>query len=264
LDCCKYAAFIEADHNPVRPSLHSDQQLEALYAIDLPEAMETLPEKRADEAFIQHIQCEITLLSDLYTANHTYHYSLRHFGDDAGEDKFYFVIPNATADQVVDIITKDNENHSPSYDKETLSTGTKLIFSNLAPVLPDQPKTLSFSYDAPSGAFLYRGYFIDVGFYRAELVHDFDATAATVTIKLPKGSYIAKYVGNATRRGAIISFTESNISRGERRAFPIFFYRRKKVRTVLAFIGGPILGAILDQFAAQALDPIFKWIARRF
>lgn len=207
---------------------------------------------------IEMIECTIALRKDLSYAKHSYKYTLRNFGDEAGENSFYFVVPNAAANQIHHVMAYDGDtDHQPAMSKQPQARGTKLVFSNLSPVLPGQLKVFTFSYEAPTSAFTYKSVFGDVAFYRAELVHSYDTDKALVTLELPKGSRITDHVGNAKRAGSCsITFEENDLDRDRLYAFPIFFYRRR----VLAAIGLFAVTALIGAFFEEVLKGLFDWI----
>lgn len=207
------------------------------------------------EEYIESIECKITF-RDLTNARHEYEYLLRHFGDEEGEDKFFFIVPNAQPGEIRDVIAYDgNTGDQPSISRIPLNKGTKLLFSNLSPVANGQPKLLKFSYDAPTSAFRHEGLISNVAFYRAELFHTYDVGTAIVEVVLPKGSRILKYVGNMKKfEGTTITFEEHHLKRDTLYTFPIFFHRRKALATLAAALGAASLGAFADETMSKLLE----------
>jgi hypothetical protein len=199
------------------------------------------------EAYIERVVCQVTLNNDLESAKHEYRYTLMHFGDDQGEDSFYFFVPNARPDQIGELTATDGEHTSPSTHLTLEGEGTKILFSNLARVATGQPKILTFSYNAPTSALLYRGRLVNVCFYRVLLEHAYTVRAAKVIINLPRGSHVSKDVVNDDQiKGTKIEFEKDDLEKRKLYSFPTFFYRRKKIATLVIGFTIVFLGALLE------------------
>jgi hypothetical protein len=208
--------------------------------------------------YIERLKCEFALGKGLGTARHSYQYVFKNFGDAPDEDSFYFIVPNATPNEVLNVVVSDDDDHSPSLSKLTHANGTKLIFSNLSSVAQGQSKKLSFSYDAPTSALLYQGFLINVCFYRPELFHTYTVQKAEVIITLPKGSRIIKWVGNATANKTTLTFDEHDLSPRIMHTFPVFFHRRKTLLTLLAAVVPVILTAMFSATVKAAGVALWK------
>jgi hypothetical protein len=178
----------------------------------------------SNAAYVELLECQITFCADISFAQHEYYYDVRNFGYREGEDSFYFKIPNARPEQVTEVTAAHNKEELKRIRKEPFEGGARLTFK-IPPPIRDNVKLLRFSYKAPSTHWIYQNKSISVGSYHAELYHDFEITKyEKVIIKFPDGTDISPPLNIAAEvNKATVTFEAFNVSRGEKRTFPIFF-----------------------------------------
>ena len=197
-----YRATLEVEHQNQRAARGDDDQ---------------------EPAYAEKITCTISISEKLSIASHEYTFALKNFGLKLGEDKFQWLVPNASPDSVTSVAANFGGEKHP-FTKEALGRGTKLVFDNLQTTEREKLTTLRFSYEAPTSAYFYSGDQLKVCFYHAQLFHDFEITKLEeVTIKLPGEAVISMPDTTAVIKGPTISYQEYNVLRGELRVFPVFF-----------------------------------------
>jgi hypothetical protein len=226
-----YGEYVIAKESAVPPDVNINK-------MDLPLKID----ETGDNAYAEYIECKITFCEDISLAKHEYRYRLRNFGYNEGEDKFHFIITNAEPNQVTKITAFDGETEIV-VDKESFKQSTKLILSRLLPLKDGNTKTLCFSYDAPTSRLIHQGHFISVGYYQAELFHEFEITKnERVIIKFPKGTRIQTPIHvSAKVEGTTVMFDAYNIPKLEMRTFPIFFTTTRKMKILLTTLTGIVL-----------------------
>lgn len=210
------------------------------------------------KAFIEQIEWTVTLHEDFKSAEHSFKYVLRNFGDDPGEADFYFVVPNATkVDEIKNLQVSDSVRSIPNVNYVVLEEGgVRLEFFNMLPVLPDQPKTLEFSYEGPTSSLVHEDKFSLFGAYYVHLFHEFTTKAAMVKIIFPKRSKIKSYDGHAKIEGSTIIFTTQELLLGKYYTFPIVFRRRKRMLVTFLGLGTATLGAVGDEAVSSVVQAI--------
>ena len=213
---------LEREYNPVTLSVNT------LY-INEPSPTVINPD---ESAYAEYVECRITFYGDNSLAAHEYHYILRNFGYKEGEDKFHFFIPNTPPVQVT-LNKASGSNHQDDeieVKKTSKGKGTLLLFKNIPRPDPGGVIEVLFSYDAPTTDLFYRGPWVDVSYYQAELFHDFENTKTVrAIITLPPGASITIPKGfDAKVAGSTVIFEGHNLLKEEKSIFPIFFVLKKK------------------------------------